>query len=99
MFKLFDKQYKKLNKEDISKFYTLLFKINPESDTIGVIGKNFKELLKYINKKYDKSYTILANNLTKSVIVVKEDYILKYIILETLNDVIESGYKFERYLV
>lgn len=99
MFNLFHRKSRKLNKEDISTFYALLFKINPVSDTIGVVGKDFNQLLKYIHKKYDKSYTVLANKLTKSVVVVKEDYITKYVILETIDNVIESKYKFERYLV
>ena len=87
-----------LNKIDVNKFYLLYQKLSKISDITGVISKNFKETLKYIHKKYDKSYTILANENTKSVIVVKEDFLEKYIILDTTLDLVNSKYKFRRYI-
>ena len=89
---------KKLSETDVIKFYTLKQKFNPVSDIIGVISKNFKQTIKYVKKKYDKSYTILQNEIKKSIIVVKEDFIEKYIVLENLDDLTNSVYKFKRYL-
>lgn len=89
---------RKLSNSDVVIFYTLKEKLNPISDVIGVITKNFKQLLKYINKKYDKSYTILANQKLGSVVVIKEDFLEKYLIINDLDDLINSKYKFEKYI-
>lgn len=99
MFNFFKRKSIKLEKNDVTKFYTMLFKTNPVSDIIGVIGKTYEELDKYIRKKYDKTYTILASQNNNAIIVVKEDYIQKYVILNTLDDLIKTQYKFERYII
>ena len=89
---------RKLSNSDVVIFYTLKEKLNPISDVIGVITKNFKQLSKYINKKYDKSYTILANQKLGSLVVVKEDSLEKYLIINDLDDLINSKYKFKKYI-
>lgn len=89
---------RKLSNSDVVIFYTLKEKLNPISDVIGVITKNFKQLSKYINKKYDKSYTILANQKLGSLVVVKEDFLEKYLIINDLDDLINSKYKFKKYI-
>lgn len=90
---------KTLTDTDIIKFYVLKQQFNPTSDIIGVVSKNFKQILKFVKRKYNpKDYTILQNKEAKSIVVVKEDFIEKYIVLETLDDVSNSIYKFKRYL-
>ena len=88
----------KLNEDDLTKFYIMQSKINPISDMIGVITKNFEKTFKFIKKKYDKSYTIIACELTKSFVVIKEDFIVKYVVLETLDDIKFNKFKFKKYI-
>ena len=99
MFNFLKRKPIKLEKEDVEKFYIMLLKTNPVSDIIGVVGKTYEELDKYIRKKYDKTYTILASQNNNAIIVVKEDYIQKYVIINTLEDLIKKEYKFERYII
>jgi hypothetical protein len=95
----FKTKNQKLNNSDVVKFYTMKEKLNPISDIIGVFSKNFNETLKYVKKKYDNNkFTILANSNTSSIIVVKEDFIEKYLIIKDLDELINSNYKFRRYM-
>ena len=88
----------KLTEEDIIKFLALKSKFNPTSDIYGVITKNFKETLKYVKKKYNNSYTFLSNEKTKSILILKEDFLEKYIIIDTLEELTDSIYKFKAYI-
>lgn len=92
------KENKKLDEFDIGKFYVMLAKLNNLSDITAVISKDFNKTLKYVHNKYDKTYTVLANKETNSVIVVKEDFLQKFIVIDTLKDLINSNYKFNRYI-
>lgn len=89
---------KHLTKEDLKTFYTLLNKLNPVSGIIGIISKDFDNSLEYIEKKYDKSFTKIANAQTKVIIVVKEDFLIKYMVLESLEEIADSDYKFCKYI-
>lgn len=99
MNKLFFKtKNEKLSSSDVVKFYALKEKLNPISDIVGVLSKNFKQTLKYIKHKYDKSFTILANEELGSIVVVKEDFLEKYLIIGDLDILVNSNYKFKRYI-
>ena len=89
---------KKLTKEDLSLFYILLNKLNPISGIIGIITKDFYSSVEYLEKKYDKTYTKIANAETKAIIIVKEDFLVKYIVLESIDEIINSDYKFSHYI-
>lgn len=93
-----NKENKKMDKFDIGKFYVMLAKLNNLSDITAVISKDFNQTLKYVHNKYDKTYTVLSNKETNSVIVVKEDFLEKFIVIDTLKDLIDSNYKFHRYI-
>lgn len=92
------KEDKKLTEKDIGKFYVMLAKLNNLSDITAVISKDFNQTLKYIHNKYDKTYTVLSNKNTQSIIVVKEDFLQKFLIINSLQDLINSNYKFNRYI-
>lgn len=94
----FKSKNEKLSSSDVVKFYTLKEKLNPISDMIGVLSKDFKQTLKYIKNKYDKSFTILANNEIGSIVVVKEDFLEKYLVIPDLDSLVKCQYKFKRYI-
>lgn len=98
MFKFLKKADRKLSTTDVFKFYTLQSKYNPLSDIIGMVNYDYKQALKLIKRVFDKSYKIFSNEENKSIVIVKDDFIEKYIILETLDDVINSKYKFRKYM-
>lgn len=92
------KRNKRLDEFDIGKFYIMLAKFNPISDVICVISKDFDNALKDVKGQYDKSYTILANSNTNSIVVVKEDFLKKFLVMNTLQELVDSNFKFSKYI-
>jgi hypothetical protein len=98
MLKILKKRDNKLNQKSVMDFYITRDKFNIISDVTGVITMNFKQLCKNIDKTYNLSYTIIKNEEKKSIVVAKGDYVKKYIIIETIDDILDSDYKFGRYI-
>lgn len=99
MLNLFkNKKIKSLCKSDVTTFYIMLHKLSPVSTTYCVITKNFKDTLKTIHKKYDKTHTILVNEPKKSIVIVKGDFLKKYVVVSTLEEIAQSEFKFGKYL-
>lgn len=98
MLNIFKKYNNNLDANDVRKFYCLRFKMSPLATTTGVLSKNFKQLIKYLKSKYDKSYTILVNSKLESVVVVKDEFLEKYIVFNNLQELIDSEYTFRRYI-
>lgn len=94
----YNKFNRNLDNTDVIKFYCLNSKLNKLSDITCVITKNYKQILKFLKNKYKDNYSIFTNDKKQSIVITKDDFIEKYIVINDLTELNDCPYKFKRYI-